>query len=279
MKIKNEAVKLTRISGLALLVAAAAWAADAPLYVFDDGLDHGGLSLQAQVELVKRTGYAGVFYTGTQHIPELLVAHRSRGLKLLGTYTGTDISSASPGLEPGLPEAIEQLRGTGALIVFTVRGQASDADERAVPVIRKVCDMAAQSGLKVALYPHVGFHVARIEDALRLREKVDRSNLGVVFNLCHWLKSGDEANLAARLQQAMPYLMMVSINGADHEGDWDRLIQTLDRGTFDLRQFLKTLADAGYRGPIGLQCYAIKGDQEENLRRSMTAWQALNAAK
>ena len=134
--------------------------------------------------------------------------------------------------------------------------------------------MAAQAGLKVALYPHYGFHVARIEDALRVREKVGRPNLGIVFNLCHWLRSGDEANMAARLKEALPHTLMVSINGADHEGDWDRLIQTLDRGSFDVRSFLKTLKSMGYKGPIGLQCYNVKGDREENLKRSIEAWRS-----
>jgi sugar phosphate isomerase/epimerase len=225
------------------------------------------------VELAKATGYAGVFHCDTKHIPELVEAHRQRGLKVLGIYTGIDLSNANPSFDPGLPEAIEQLRGTGALITFTVSGHAPD-DERAVPVIRGVCDMAAKSGLKVALYPHFGFHMARIEDAMRIREKARRSNLGIVFNLCHWLRSGDEANLAVRLRQVLPFLMMVSVNGADHEGDWDRLIQPLGQGAFDVRQFLKTLATVGYRGPVGLQRYNVKGDQEENLKRSMKAWKS-----
>jgi hypothetical protein len=29
---------------------------------------------------------------------------------------------------------------------------------------------------------------------------------------------------------------------------------------------------AGYKGPIGLQCYQVPGDIEDNLRRSMAAW-------
>ena len=53
---------------------------------------------------------------------------------------------------------------------------------------------------------------------------------------------------------------MVSINGADHTGGWDRLIQPLDRGEFDVYGFLKTLRDLGYTGPIGLQCYMVPGD-------------------
>lgn len=39
--------------------------------------------------------------------------------------------------------------------------------------------------------------------------------------------------------------------------------------------FLKRLRDANYEGPIGLQCYNVKGDQRENLEKSMTAWKQL----
>jgi hypothetical protein len=38
---------------------------------------------------------------------------------------------------------------------------------------------------------------------------------------------------------------------------------------------LKQLADGGYQGPIGLQCYAIPGDPRENLQRSIQAWRRL----
>ena len=255
-------------------IAVLAFASDAPLYVFDNGVGRGVLTLDEQAELTKRTGYAGIFYSGTKDIPQLLAAHKARGLKVLGIYTGMNLSDPTPAYDPGLPEAIRQLRGTGALITFTVNGKAADGDDKSVKVIREVADLAAQSGLKVALYPHYGFHVATIEDALRMREKVGRPNLGIVFNLCHWLRSGDEANLATRLKQAAPHTLLVSINGADHQGDWDRLIQPLDRGEFDVKAFLKQFAAAGYRGPIGLQCYNVNGDREENLVRSMKAWRS-----
>jgi hypothetical protein len=78
----------------------------------------------------------------------------------------------------------------------------------------------------------------------------------------------------------MPYLFVVTINGAD-SGDtnkmgWDRLIQTLDRGSFDTYKFLKTLKELGYTGPIGLQGYGIKTDARENLKQSMQAWHKLS---
>ncbi len=255
-----------------LLLAASSVAADAPFYVFDNGLGSTELSLDQQAELARQAGYAGIFYSGTKNIPSLLAACQSRGLRVLGIYTGMDMSKPNASYDPGLPEAIQQLNGTGALITFTVNGKAAGTDEIAVPVIRAVARMAAAAGLKVALYPHFGFYVARIEDALRLRQKAGAENVGLVFNLCHWLRSGDGNHLDERLTQALPYTFMVSVNGADPEGDWDRLIQPLDRGTYDVRGFVSKLRSMGYKGPFALQCYNVKGDRAENLTRSMNSW-------
>lgn len=264
-------------SVLLVVAAAASLTHAADLFVFDNGAGRGAIPIEEQAALAKRTGYAGLLFTGTKDIPAMLAAHRANGLKPLGIYTGMNLSDPKPAYDPGLPLAIEQLKGSDALITFTVQGKHERGDEISVQVIREVADLAARAGLRVALYPHFGFHVARIEDALRIREKVDRKNVGIIFNLCHWLRSGDEANLDLRLRQAKPHLLMVSINGSDHEGDWDRLIQTLDRGQFDVAAFLKKLHAAGYKGPVGLQCYNIPGDREANLRRSMDAWKRIQS--
>jgi hypothetical protein len=57
----------------------------------------------------------------------------------------------------------------------------------------------------------------------------------------------------------------------------------LDGGSFDTYQFVRTLKQLGYNGPIGLQHYGIKGDARENLKRSMNAWrqfsERMNAEK
>lgn len=248
-----------------------------PFFIFDNGLGRGILPLDRQAELARRGGYDGILFTGTDRIPEMRKSLETRGLKMFGIYTGMNLSDPNPTFAPGLPEAIRQLRGSGAAITFTVDGKHPDAAAIAVRTVREVADMAAAAGLQVALYPHYGMHVARLEDALRLRENVARPNVKIIFNLCHWLRSGDEANLDERLRMVAPHLAMVNINGSDHEGGWDRLIQTLDRGDYNVYAFLKAVLATGYRGPIGLQCYNIKGDIEENLTRSMAAWKTLSA--
>ena len=248
-----------------------------PFFVFDNGTGRDQhVPLEDHAELVKRTGYAGIGFTGVEHIPEMLKALEDRNLKMFSIYVGARIDSDKPSYDPGLPEAIRELQGHGTAIWLTVNGSAPDGDARATAVVREIADLAAASGLRVALYPHLGMYVARIEDALRVVKNVDRPNVGVTFNLAHFLAVKDEPNLDVRLKEALPHLYMVSINGADHEaereGGWDRLIQPLDRGEFDVYGLLKKLVSLGYQGPIGLQCYHVPGDPEENLARSMAAW-------
>jgi sugar phosphate isomerase/epimerase len=254
-----------------------------PFFAFDNGTGRDQkVSLEEQAKMLEELGYAGIGYTGTEHIPEMLKALEDRGLKMFSTYIGTCVDADKPPYEPGLKTAIEQLRGHDTLIWLFVTGgtpSSADADDRAVAIIREVADMAEQAGLRVALYPHVGMYVARVEDAVRLAKKVDRKNVGASFNLCHFLKLDDEKNLELRLKEAAPYLFVVSVNGADggetNPMDWNRLIQTLDRGSFDVGRVLRTLTQLGYTGPVGLQCYAIPGDCRENLNRSMDGWRKL----
>ena len=247
---------------------------DNPFFAFDNGTGRGVLSLEDQASLAKDLGYAGIGYTGTGRIPEMLAALETRGMKMYSTYVNANIAGNEPAFSPNLQQAIGQLEGHGTVIWLTVTGVAGDGrhDDRAVAAVRQVGQWAKAAGLRVALYPHVGFYVARFEDADRVAEKVDMPNVGTSFNLCHWIKLEGDRDYAPLLERAMPRLMLVSINGADHAGGWEKLIQTLDRGEYDVFAFVKAVRTMGYAGPVGLQCYAVQGDRRENLRRSIDAW-------
>jgi sugar phosphate isomerase/epimerase len=153
---------------------------------------------------------------------------------------------------------------------------AGDAD--AVPLLRDIADRAGAAGLKVSRYPHTFFWMERVQDAVRLAQKVGRANLGVTFNLCHCLRVGDEARIGELLEQAKPHLTFVTVNGADHEGDWGRLIQPIGQGAFDVGSVLNRLRTLGYTGPVGLQHYGVKGDAREKLGQSMQGWRRLQAS-
>jgi sugar phosphate isomerase/epimerase len=147
-----------------------------------------------------------------------------------------------------------------------------------VEIIREMSDLAKASGAQLLLYPHQKDWIERLEDSIRVADKVDRPNVGVMFNLCHWLRVDTSRDYQSLLRRALPRLWAVSINGADEfdlAPGWKHLIRPLDEGSFDVGALLKALTDMGYRGPIGLQCYGIGGDARDHLTRSMVKWQQL----
>lgn len=234
-----------------------------------------------QVEMVKELGYDGIGCTAGPGLAEMLKEVDKNGLRLFAVYLGANIDADQQKYGPELKEAIEVLKGRNAVLWLFVlskkhKPSSPEGDERAVEVIGEIADMAAEAKLRVSLYPHNGFWVERVEDAVRVAKQVNRKNVGVTFNLCHWLMVDEEKNMDSLIKSAMPHLFLVSINGADSGGkNWKQLIQTLDRGTFDMYRFLKVLEDAGYNGPIGFQGYGIGGDAHDNLKRSMSAWRQL----
>jgi sugar phosphate isomerase/epimerase len=244
-------------------------------FVFDNGTGRGAWTPEQQAETLARLGYAGIGYTGVEDLDVRLAAFEKHGVRVFNLYVPCDLN-ADPPYGEDLRAAIARLKDTGVTLWLTVQGQAEN-DAKAVRAVSEIADLAAASELQVALYPHHGYYVDDIEDALRIVRQAGRKNLGVTFNLCHELRAGNEARLDALLQDALPNLFLVSINGADHEGDWDRLIQPLGKGAFDVEGLLRMLLAMGYAGPIGLQCYAVPGDTRENLEHNIGEWKAMIA--
>lgn len=246
-----------------------------PFFVFSNGL--GGIDDPPKV--LKELGYAGVGLSGL-NVAEAVKQYERAGLKVFNTYVGCRLDQTSA-YDPQFKKTVVDLKGTGVVLWLTVLGgKYGQEDAKAVAILREIADLAATSDLRVALYPHSGFYVATTADALRLTKKVDRPNLGATINLCHELMTDQGSKLDETIREVAPYLFVVSINGADVKQpgySWDRLIQPLGRGDFDVCGFLGKLQAAGYRGPIGLQCYAVKGDKLENLRQSIKAWKEYNA--
>jgi len=259
--------------------------ADNAFFAMDTGTkDAQHQTAEAQVAMIKDIGFAGIgpIYSTPQALHDMLASLDKHQLKLFAEYFPLDLSASDP-ISPQIKDAIQQLRGRDSMLWLCVPVPADKSlkpsdptgDPRAVPVLQAIADLAEQSGVRVALYPHAGNWLQREEDAVRVARQVGRKNLGVTFNLCHWLMV-DGKDLDARLDEARPWLYVVTINGADVDGhDWGHLIQPLDTGTFDVSRVLVKLKQMGFEGPIGLQHYGIGGDADKNLRRSMEAWRRL----
>jgi sugar phosphate isomerase/epimerase len=251
-----------------------------PFFALDTATkDANHQNYESQAKMLKELGYAGWGPSAKENVPEMLKALDDQGLKMLAVYVMSNVDPDQPKYDPKTKDAIAALKGRDTFVWLCMHGTkykpaSPEGDERAVAIIDEIAEMAEKAGVRVALYPHVNFYLARVEDAVRLAGKVRYRNVGVTFNLCHWLKTDRQRNPEAVLKLARPHLMLVTINGADYEGEWDRLIQPLGRGEFDVYGLLKMLRSMGYDGPIGFQGYGIKGDVNENLKETMKAWRA-----
>jgi len=240
------------------------------------------LSPDAQLDLLKELGYAGIAWTAGDpaQTRAVVLGCKKRGMKLFAHYVGATLRRDALEFPPTTLQELDALAGAHAVVWVHIGSpdyarSSPEGDATAVDALRRFADEAAARGLRVALYPHVGDWTERVQDCVRVAEKVGRPNLGVTFNLCHCLQVGDETRIPELLAQAAPRLFVVTINGADAGAagaSWNRLIQTLDRGTYDIGIVLRKLRELRYTGPIGLQGFGIGGDIRDNLARSMAAW-------
>jgi sugar phosphate isomerase/epimerase len=250
-----------------------------PFFAMDTGTkDAERDTPEKQAAMLRELGYDGKDVSGIANVESMLRAIDEQGLRLFAVYEGVSIDPGEFDFSKWEPymkalDGRETVLWT-ALLSKKYGVSSPEGDANAVKILQTLADAAARYGLRIAIYPHTGFWVERVEDAVRVARKVQRPNVGATFNLCHWLMVDGE-NLRQRLEAAAPHLSMVTINGADPGDNWNALIQTLDKGSFDVGQVLDILEDIGYQGPIGLQGYGIGGDVHENLSHSMSAWREL----
>jgi sugar phosphate isomerase/epimerase len=243
--------------------------------------EFGDITPEQQAGFAREYGFEGTVFDHAQQIPERLRALDEAHLQLFFLWLTVDISHGQIKYEPDMEAAIEALKGRGTVVWIAIQGDeagaGAGAEKRTIQAVDRISDLASRSNLRVALYPHYGFYLARFRDVLRVAEGVGRSNVGVTFNLCHELRSGFDPEFHQLLDKAIPRLYGVTVNGADRQGlDWTALIQPLGRGDYDVTELVRTITKAGYRGPFGIQCYGLKGDPGVYLKQSMAAWRSIS---
>jgi sugar phosphate isomerase/epimerase len=241
-------------------------------------------TFEQQAQMLVELGYPGVGHIWLDRVEERLATLDAAGLRLFQiTMTVNVVPGQTPYDRARFREVLAAVKGRGVQFCVTLKGApATDlsVEPNAVKLLHEMSDLAKDSGAQLLLYPHQKDWVERIEEAVRVAERVDRPNVGVMFNLCHWLRVDASRDYRPLLERAAPRLWAVSINGADEHDPapgWKRYIQPLDQGSFDLGKFLQTLSEVGYRGPVGLQCFGLGGDAREHLSRSLAKWKELSA--
>jgi sugar phosphate isomerase/epimerase len=259
-------------------------ALDNTFYAFNNSvrMPNAPVGMEAQAELIKRLGFDGFSgHTNDDYFSRRAALDKA-GLKMPEIYWGIDMDSTGKiSYKDGLKEIIKDSKDRDLVIalfsnVKSYMNNKDAGDPLLSKAIGELADFAAPFGVKIAIYPHVGNYCETSEHSVRLAKMANRPNVGAIFNTCHLLKKEGEEGWEQKLLNALPYLYMISINGADSgntkEMNWDRLIQPLGEGTFDTYSLVKLAKDNGYNGLFGLQCYDIKQDCEVALTKSINTW-------
>jgi sugar phosphate isomerase/epimerase len=236
---------------------------------------------KAQAALVKELGYDGMAGHSDNDYFELRAAMDDIGLEMPEIYIPMRIIDGEISWHESLKDVIRDSGDRGLLVGLHLHatgfpGTKEEADQIFADGIAELADFAASMNVRIAIYPHFNFYCETVEHSIIIAQNINRENVGTIFNLCHFLKVEGEEGWENIIIGALPWLFMVSINGAD-SGDtqnmeWDRLIQPLGEGSFDTYKMVKLLKDNGYEGLFGLQCYNINQDCETALRKSIETW-------
>jgi sugar phosphate isomerase/epimerase len=240
-------------------------------------------TVQEKAKLLKTIGYDGLEGFGYEDFFELKDALDKEGLKMPVNYVGLRFEADGKLGDTLAFEIKEMIRATakGDIIYFhlssnSYKDASETGDDSVSSILRELSDYAASYRVKLCTYPHINTYCETVAHSVKLAKMVGRKNYGASLNLCHLLKVEGSEGIDDKIKEFIPFLFAVNINGAD-DGDtkqmgWDRLIQPLGQGSFDTYRFVKSLIDNGYVGPIGLQCYNLKGDIVETLTQSLEIW-------
>jgi sugar phosphate isomerase/epimerase len=237
-------------------------------------------TIPQQAAMLKELGYAGYGHLWLDDVELRSETLSLEKLRLFQVYIRVDLSSPQPLDEKRIAQILPVLRRHKTqLALLFVGGKPLDEkhDDDVAALMKRLADISKPYDVTVVLYPHSGFWLETTHDAIRIARKVNRpGEVGVMFNLCHWMKTDPNRDLRAVLKDAQPWLMSVSLSGSDTpeevrtgNGNW---IQPLGQGTYDIREFLDILRDTHYSGPVGLQCWGIRGDARMHLEQSMKTW-------
>ncbi len=238
---------------------------------------------EIRCEMLAELGYDGIYVSLSpgelQNASKMAVTKEQYGIKVTAAYGGFDIAAekSDPKLKQ-VAELFDQLPNGCDLELSlscgdnSVERSSPDGDDKAIDRLGALLDIAERHQANVCLYPHFGAWLERIEDGVRLCQKLDHPCLKVVFCGFHWYAVGGK-DLTRRIEEAMPYLHCVNMCGTRRGGNIAGCtIEPLDSGEMDNFALLGLLNRNGYTGRIGFQGYSIGGDVYLYLQRSLAVF-------
>jgi sugar phosphate isomerase/epimerase len=239
----------------------------------------GAYPFDTRCEMLAALGYDAAYLTLWNEavwadLPAMRHVRERFGLDAAAVYVTYDLSAADASEENRrIARMIAEVEGVPR-VELALRGEKSLSDQQALEGIEPLLRAAQANGVMLCLYPHITFWLDRHDHAARLCRQRAHPNLGMTFSAFHWY-AVDGRNLTATLQAAAPYLQLLNLCGSrrvpDGSGGVRFTLEPVDEGDLDLFALLGAARAEGYRGPVGVQGYAVGGDAYSRFRRSRDA--------
>jgi sugar phosphate isomerase/epimerase len=224
-----------------------------------------------RAEMVQRLGLTKVAYDWrAEHVPTFeqeILEYQQRGIEFFAFWV----------IHEEAFRLFEKYGLRPQIWFSALSPQASTQEERirlAAEQLLPVVERTRKAGCPLGLYNHGGWggepeNLVAVCEYLRTRH--DATHVGIVYNFHHGHDHIDR--FPAALELMKPYLLCLNINGMVPGGDRQgHKILALGQGTHEI-PMLRTVAQSGYRGPIGIICHRTDADAEQVLADNLDGLQ------
>jgi L-ribulose-5-phosphate 3-epimerase len=217
------------------------------------------------VDLTVRPGGHVLPERAAVDLPAAIAAIREQGSEVPLITTGL-LSANDPTARPIL-RAAGQLKvpfakpGYYKYELKDVRAELARAGEQ----LRGLVRLAAEHGVAIGYHNHSGYLGGPVWDVATILDPLDPRQAGYYFDIRHAVVEGGDVGWRVASRLVLPRLKMVAVKDfyweKVHGKGWRTRNCPLGEGMVNWPEFLKTLADGRFHGPISLHIeYEIPGE-------------------
>ena len=235
----------------------------------------GGVDLATALAHIAWAGYEYVELAAIrgmcEHVrPEDGASHVAEARRLLAAHGLQATAMEAATTERARLEELFHLANALDVPIVNIGSGGKTGDEpstrQAIAHIGELARLAGQSGLRLAVKPHVGQAIYNGATALRLMDEVREPALGLNFDPSHLFRAGEEPQEVATRWGAR----IVTSHFRDCASREQRVgapeTQIPGRGIVDIPATLRALVAAGYDGPLNLE---VIGAGKYDLARAL----------
>ncbi len=161
---------------------------------------------------------------------------------------------------------IDNVHLLGADYVLTCGTMNEEEYETYYQVMAQCCDYAAQQQVMLTLKPHGGIG-ATARECLTAIERIDHPNFAIYYDPgnVHYY-TGEDA--AQDIKLIANYVVGICVK--DCTGFEDEVMITIGEGLVDFESVFGTLKDAGFTGPVTVECFGGETPEQINVAAQQT---------